>query len=75
MAQVDVIVEQAAIKDGFDYWTIDLDENDLVYAPNELKRKFLGKEAMYSGFKFKIEGVEFYTYVKDKIVLMTRKVQ
>ena len=71
---VDLIVEQAAIKDGYDYWTIDLNENDLIYSPQELKRKFLGKETMYLGYKFKIEGVEFYSIVKDKFILKTVKI-
>ncbi len=70
---VDIIVEQAAIKDGFDYWTIDLSENDLVYDPQALKRRYLGKDTIYMGYKFKIEGVEFYSIVKDKIVLLAVK--
>jgi len=70
---VDLIVEQAAIKDGFDYWTIDLNENDLTYSPLELRRKFINKETMYLGYKFRIDGVEFYSIVKDKFILKTVK--
>jgi len=70
---IDCIVEQAAIKDGFDYWTLDLDENDLEYNQAELRRKFIGKETMYMGYKFKIEGVEFYSIVKEKFILKAVK--
>lgn len=70
---LEIIVEQAAIKNGFDYWTIDLKENDLEYNPQQLKEHFLNKETIYLGYKFKIEGVEFYSIVKDKIVLHTVK--
>lgn len=70
---IDIIVEQAAIKTDFDYWTLDLKENGLEYNPQELKTKFLNEEAMYLGFKFKIEGIEFYSKHKDKVILIAVK--
>ena len=70
---IKVEVEQAAIKNGFDYWTIDLKENDLTYNPQEIKDKFLNKETKYLGYTFKIEGVEFYSIVKDKVILIAVK--
>ena len=71
---IDVIIEQAAIKEGFDFWTLDLQENDLEYNPNALKHRFLGKETYYAGFKWKIIGVEFYSIVKTKFVLQAKKI-
>lgn len=70
---INIQVEQAAIKSNCDYWTIDLKENELEYNPQQLKDKFIGEEVMYLGYKFKIEGVEFYSLVKDKVVLIAVK--
>lgn len=68
-----IIIEQVAIKEKFDYWTLDLEENDLEYNPQELKNKFLGKETIHSGYTFKIEGIEFYSIHKDKVILVAVK--
>lgn len=70
---IDVIVEQAAIKADFDYWTIDLKENDLEYNPQELKKKFLNQETSYLGYTFRIDGIEFYSKRNDKVVLIAVK--
>jgi len=70
---LDINVEQVAIQDSFDYWTIDLKENMLDYNPQKLKEHFLGKKTIHQGLLFKIDEVIFYTYVKDKIVLKTIK--
>jgi hypothetical protein len=70
---VDVQVEQAAIKSDAEYWTIDLKDNDLEYNPQELKNKFVGEKAKYLGLDFTIEGIEFYSIVKDKIILVVKQ--
>lgn len=70
---INLEIEQVAIKSNFDYWTIDLKENDLEYNPQELKDKFIGEESIYLGFTFKIEGIEFYTKRTDKVVLIAVK--
>ncbi len=69
----DLIIEQAAIKANFDYWTLDLKENDLEYNPQLIKDKYLGQEVQYLGYTFRIDGVEFYTIHKDKVVLIAVK--
>jgi len=77
---VDLIIDQAAIicdSQGnykHDYWTLDLNDNDLEYNQPALKHRFMGKETLYAGFSWKITGVEFYSIVKDKFILKAEKV-
>lgn len=70
---IDVIKEQVSIKNEGDIWVIDLQENNLPSDTAKLKQMFIGQESMYLGYKFKIEDVKFFKYVKTKIVLIANQ--
>lgn len=70
---IDLIIEQAVPKAEASYWTIDLDENDLIYDEGALRTRFIGEKAIDLGAQYEIVDVEFYSIVKNKIVLVTVK--
>ena len=72
--QKELIKEQVTIKEFGDVWVIDLKENDLPSDTAKLKQMFIGTEEEYLGYKFKIEDVEFFKYVKDNIVLIANQI-
>jgi len=66
----EIIREQVSIKSEGDIWVIDLDENCLPYDQEELTQMFIGEQSDYLGYKFVIEDVKFFKYVKNKFVLI-----
>ena len=70
----ELLREQVSIRDVGDIWIIDLQENNLPSNPDKLKEMLIGEESEYLGYKFKIEDVKFFKYVKDKIVLIANQI-
>ena len=68
-----LIREQVSIKQEGDVWVIVLAENNLPSDSAKLKQMFIGQESTYLGYKFKIEDVKFFRYVKSKIVLIANQ--
>ena len=77
-------IEQVAIKykkdevtkmDKYDrdYWTIDLEENNLEFNKENLKKKFTGLVLDHQGYRFIITQVDYYSLRNDKCILTAIK--
>lgn len=56
-----------------EYWTVDLDSNDLIYDPNALKKALINETIEYLDTPYKIIGIEFYSKIRTKIVLIVKR--
>lgn len=71
---IDIIQEQVTIKSNEEYWIIDLKENDLEYNEQQIKSNLIGEVTKYLGLTFRIENIEFFKVVKDKIILIVKEI-
>lgn len=79
---IDLIIEQRRIPQLLEtklmcsdeeYWCIDLASNLMEYNPNNLKKLLLKETLSYLDTNYLIIGVEFFSIMKDKIVLIVKR--
>ena len=79
---LDLIIEQRRIPQlletklfcpGEEYCVVDLESNGLIYDPNSLKKYILNQHLEYLDSDYVIIGIEFFSIVKEKIVLIVKR--
>lgn len=79
---LDLIIEQRRIPQlletkiicpSEEYWTIDLEANGMVYDPGSLKKFIINEHLEYLDTIYVVVGIEFYSIVKEKIVLIVKR--
>jgi hypothetical protein len=71
---INITPEQVTVGKEYATWVVDLKSNNIVSDHNTIKSLLLNKEVEYLGISFRIEGIEFFRLVKDKIVLLCKEI-
>ncbi len=69
------LLETKIIEPQEEYWVIDLPSNSLEYIPNTLKKVLLRETLSYLDSTYQIIGIEFFSIVKEKIVLIVKRIE
>lgn len=79
---IDLIIEQKRIPQLLEtklmcpeeeYWVIDLASNQISYNPNDIKKMLLKEKVSYLDSDYTIIGIEFFSRVKEKVVLIVKR--